>query len=271
MTGALLPDWLRTASALPPGAWPIVLAALGACLGSFLNVVIHRLPRGESLIRPRSRCPGCGEPVRPRDNVPVLGWLLLRGRCRDCGATIPVRYPLVELSGAVALLAALPGTSGPPEYALRALLLLGMIVVFWIDLDHRLILDVLTLPGAALGLIFSPLLGTGRLDAVVGAVGAGLALEGLRRAWIRFRGVDGLGGGDVKLAVMLGAWLGWQGVAVTFLLGSLAGAAVGLALVARGRAAGTTALPYGVFLAPAAAIVVLWGGEIWSWYIALGA
>jgi len=265
------PAWLDGPLGLPAGAWTALAAAWGACLGSFLNVVIHRLPRGESLAAPGSRCPHCGAPVRPRDNVPVLGWLLLRGRCRDCAAPIPARYPLVEAAGVLAALTAVYTTDSPAAALLRAALLLALIAVFFIDLDHRLILDVMTLPGTLAGVAAAPWLGLTRLDALLGALVGGLALEILRRAWLRFRGVDGLGGGDVKFAMWMGAWLGWQGVALTFLLGSLAGSLVGVTLIARGRAHAGTALPYGVFLAPAAAVAAVAGPSIWSWYLALGA
>lgn len=265
------PAWLAEAAGPAAGAWLAAAAALGACLGSFLNVVIHRLPRGESLLRPGSHCPRCGAAVRPWHNVPVLGWLLLRGRCRDCAAPIPVRYPLVELAGAAAVLAAVATASDPLGAALRAALLLALTAVFFIDLDHRLILDVMTLPGTLLGVAAAPWLGLTRLDAVVGAAIGWGALQGLRTAWKRMRGVEGLGGGDVKFAMWMGAWLGWQGVALTFVLGSLVGAAVGLWLMGRGRADGATTLPYGVFLAPAAAVVAVAGPGIWSWYLALAA
>jgi len=238
----------------------------GACLGSFLNVVIYRLPRGESLVRPQSRCPQCGEAVRPRDNLPVFGWLFLRGACRDCGVRIPLRYPVVELLGAACVAVAMLTAADPIGAVLRALLLLALVAVFFIDLDHQLILDVLTIPGAVIGLACAPWIGLSRLDALIGAAVGGLLLEGLRRAWLKIRGVEGLGGGDVKLAIWLGAWLGWQGVALTFLFGSFVGAIVGIVLVIRGRADGTTTLPYGVFLAPAAMLTAIAGPAIWQWY-----
>jgi leader peptidase (prepilin peptidase)/N-methyltransferase len=242
---------------------------LGLCLGSFLNVVIWRLPRGESLLRPGSHCPACGRPVRLRDNVPVLGWLLLRGRCRDCAAPVSPRYPLVELLGGAILAAAILTTPSPAEAAATALVLLGLVAVFFIDLDHRLILDVITLPGIALGLLLCPLLGTARLDAVIGAAAGFGVLWLLRATYSYVRGAEGLGLGDVKLAATLGAWLGWQGVLMTFMAGSGLGALVGLSMMAGRRADARTALPYGVFLAPAAAAVTLWGDAAWRWYLSL--
>jgi leader peptidase (prepilin peptidase) / N-methyltransferase len=260
---------LATASGLPAGLLLAGVSLLGLLLGSFLNVVVWRLPRGESLAWPGSHCPACGHAVRPRDNVPLLGWLLLRGRCRDCAAPIGLRYPLVELAGGLAALAAALAFPGPAAAGAALLLLLALVAVFLIDLDHRLILDVVTLPGVALGLLLCPLLGTARLDALLGAAGGWLVLEGVRLGYRRWRGIDGLGGGDVKLAAMLGAWLGWQGVLLTFLLGSFVGAIIGLTMASRGRAGRLTALPYGVFLAPAAAVAVFWGRAAWTWYLSL--
>lgn len=267
----IIPAWIEGAFGLPTSLVLTWLVFLGLCFGSFLNVVIHRLPRGMSLVRPRSACPACGAPVRARDNLPVIGWVLLRGRCRDCGVGISIRYPLVELLGAASVLTACLASAGPAAAALRSLLLLALVAVLFIDLDHKLILDVMTLPGIALGLAVAPLIGTTRTDALIGAAAGYAVFESLRLGWRRWRGEDGLGGGDVKLAAWLGAWLGWQGVALTFLMGSFVGVLVGMILIARGRADGGTALPYGVFLAPAAMVTAIAGPDIWAWYITLGA
>ena len=262
-------DLLHESTGLPAGALLAGVVLLGLCLGSFLNVVIWRLPRGESLVGPASHCPACGTPVRRRDNLPLLGWLRLRGRCRDCAAPISPRYPLVELLGGAALAAAVLLAPGIGAAAAMAAVLLALVAVFFIDLDHRLILDVITLPGIALGLVFCRQLGTTRGDALIGAVGGFAALWLIREGYRRLRGVEGLGFGDVKLAAMLGAWLGWQGVMMTFLAGSFLGTLIGLGLVLARRADGRTALPYGVFLAPAAMAVTLWGHTAWRWYLSL--
>jgi leader peptidase (prepilin peptidase) / N-methyltransferase len=260
---------LTAATGLPASMLLAGIALLGACLGSFLNVVIWRLPREESLVRPASHCPHCGTPVRRRDNVPVLGWLLLRGRCRDCAAAISARYPLVELLGAAILVVSVLTTASIAAAAVTGVVLLVLLAVFFIDLDHQLILDVITLPGIALGLLGCTLLGTSRADALIGAVGGFSALWLLREGYRWLRGADGLGFGDVKLAAMLGAWLGWQGVLMTFLMGSFLGTLIGVGLVLTRRADGRTAVPYGVFLSPAAMAVTLWGHEAWRWYISL--
>lgn len=238
---------------------------LGLCLGSFLNVVIHRLPRGLSLAHPPSHCPACGLPVRPWHNLPLLGWILLRGRCADCGAPIPIRYPAVELlGGALTLLAVFAFPS--PILSVSALwLFLSLTAVLWIDLEHRIIPDEISLGGTALGLALSHWT-VGLPGALLGAAAGagGLFLVG----WLyeRLRGREGMGMGDVKLAAMLGAFLGLPGIALTVLAASFFGAAVGIALVLSRRGTGATALPFGSFLAPAAMLSLLWGPRIWTWY-----
>jgi len=258
---------LVTVTGLPA---PLLLggtAVLGACVGSFLNVVVHRVPRGESIVRPRSRCPACGTPVAPRDNIPLLSYLLLRGRCRRCGHPIGWRYPALELAGGAVPVVALLAAPTLPHAVAASLLTWWLLALLLIDLQHQLLPDALTLPGIVAGLLLCPWLAVPRAAAAAGAAGGFLALLALQRGYAAWRGRDGLGGGDVKLAAMLGAWLGWQGVLLTFLLGSLAGSVVGLALVLSGRGDRTTRLPYGVFLAPAAVAVLAWGGRFWNWYL----
>ena len=250
---------------------PLTAIVLGLCLGSFLNVVIHRVPRGESVVFGRSRCPRCGAAVRVRDNVPLLGWLLLCGRCRDCGGSISPRYPLVEAASALLALLVTLVADSPAQAVAGGVLALSLLAVMLIDLDHQIIPDVISVPGIVLGFAAAPWLGTGRLDSLLGALaGAGffLAVHYLYRA---VRGETGLGGGDIKLAAMLGAWLGVSGVLLTILFGSFLGAAFGLALMSRGRAGSRTRLPYGAFLAPAAIFVLFCGGPVWTWYLNLSA
>lgn len=251
-------------------AYGILFAlALGLCLGSFLNVVIHRLPRGESIVRPRSHCPRCARTISARDNVPVVSYLLLRGRCRHCRAPISPRYVAVEVAGGICVLTAVLVSAGPVEAAVRAAFLLAMLTVTVIDLDHRIIPDPISLPGAALGILLAPTVGVGRADALLGLVTGAGALFGVASLYRLARGEAGMGMGDVKLAGMMGAFLGWKGVVLALILGSFAGAALGIALMALRRANPKTALPYGTFLAPAAAVVILWGGRILDWYLGL--
>jgi leader peptidase (prepilin peptidase)/N-methyltransferase len=247
---------------MPPIGFFVVYAALvGLIVGSYLNVVIHRLPNEQSTVTPRSRCPHCGAPIRARDNLPLVSWLLLRGKCRDCGAPISIRYPLVEALTA-ALFALAIWRFGPSVSAVVAALFAAMLVALaGIDLEHFLLPDRITLPGIALGLAAQPFVVWGSLlSALRGALlGAGilLALSGLWKLW---RNVDGMGLGDVKMLAMIGAFLGLAGVLVTLVAASFAGAAVGIVLLARGAIGMQGRLPFGFFLA-IGGLVGLFAGE----------
>ena len=237
-----------------------VAAAYGLVVGSFLNVVIHRLPRGESLVHPPSRCPGCGARVRWFDNVPVLSYVLLGGRCRSCRRWISPRYPAVELLGGAAAVTPLLrfGLTVPGVEAMLFLMLL--IALAFIDLEHHILPDLLTLPGIALGLACSLLGGlVPPLDAVVGAaIGAAVPLVVIV-IYRRLRGAEGMGLGDSKLLAMIGAFLGWRGALLTLGVAATAGAAVGVALIASGKGRRDTELPFGTFLAGASALVLFAG------------
>ena len=239
---------------LPAWFVPAVAAAYGLVFGSFLNVVVHRLPRGMSVLRPRSHCPACGAPVRWFDNVPVLSYLALAGRCRTCRARISPRYPAVELASG-ALAAGVAARFGLTVAGAEAMLLVMLLLpLAFIDLEHHLLPDVLTLPGIAIGLACSWAGGLVPFaDALVGAaVGAGVPYA-VMVAYRRLRGVEGMGLGDVKLLAMIGAFLGWRGMLLTLGVGATAGALVGLALIATGRGRRDTELPFGTFLCAAAA------------------
>jgi leader peptidase (prepilin peptidase)/N-methyltransferase len=257
-----LPEWIKDV----PGLW-IGLALLGLALGSFLNVVIYRLPLGLSVVRPRSHCPACQAQIRAGDNIPLLSYLLLRGRCRRCGAAISARYPLVELLGLVSVLAASVASATPWAAAARAAFLLAMVAVFFIDLDHRIIPDEISLGGAVAGLLVAPVLDLPRLQALIGVLAGAGGLLLVALAYRQLRGVSGMGGGDIKLAAAIGAFVGWQGLLLTLVIGSFVGSAVGIALLLRGRATGKSALPFGCFLAPAAAVALLLGPRLWAWYL----
>jgi leader peptidase (prepilin peptidase)/N-methyltransferase len=247
---------------------PLVAAlagAYGAMLGSFLNVCVYRLPRDESVVHPRSRCPGCGATIAWYDNVPVLSWLFLRGRCRRCAAPISPQYPLVEAGvGAIWALAVWwYGLAVPALIAATfATLLLGILLT---DLRHMLIPDEFSLGGLGLGLGFSLLAGgLSPLAAVIGAAaGYGLLwLAGAVGTW--WAGRDAMGGGDLKMMAMVGAFLGWRGVLLTVFLGALIGTVVFLpALLRRER---HKEIPFGVFLAVGAMAAMLGGDRIVAWY-----
>jgi leader peptidase (prepilin peptidase) / N-methyltransferase len=207
----------------------LLVLAIGAIVGSFANVCIHRLPRGESVVSPPSHCPSCGRPVRPRDNVPVLAWLWLRGRCRDCRAEIPVRYPLVEAGMAILFLGSRWLFGFTVDAAAGAVLAAAAVILTATDLEHRVLPDEVTLGAGLLGLLLAGFRGLSPLleSALGAAAGAGLLLL-IRAAYRAVRGGEGMGLGDVKMAGMIGALAGGAGLLVTFLLASAAGALFGL-------------------------------------------
>ncbi|WP_238006036.1 prepilin peptidase [Dactylosporangium sp. AC04546] len=251
----------------------VVVGVLGLAVGSFLNVVIHRVPRGESLLRPPSHCPQCTSPVRPWHNVPVVGWLLLRGRCADCAAPISVRYPLVEV-GTAALFVAVAARFGLSA-SLPAWLYLAAIAVALALID----LDVLRLPDAIVlpSYLVAPLL---LLPAVVVGRDWSAGLRGLLAMavlWSFYFVLSlvypgGMGFGDVKLAGVLGlylGWLGWSSVAVGTLVAFVIGGVAGLALLATGRAGRKTALPFGPAMLAGALVALFAAAPITNWYTSL--
>lgn len=245
-----------------------LLVALGLATGSFLTVCIHRLPRGESVIGPRSCCPECGRPVPWRDNVPLVGYLLLRGRCRACGVRIAPLYPAIELLTPLLFVALYAEIGWQPLLPVRMAFACALLVLGVIDLRHRILPNVITLPGTAAGLVLSAGLPPGPGDALAGAaVGAGvlLAIAGL---YHRIRGIEGVGMGDVKMLAMIGAFLGWQAVLLTLLMASLLGSLAGVAIVAAGRGDARYPLPFGSFLAVAAFVATVVGDELITWYTA---
>jgi leader peptidase (prepilin peptidase) / N-methyltransferase len=244
-----------------------ILVVLGLTVGSFLNVCIHRIPRGQSLVYPGSRCPHCGYALRWYDNVPVLGYLALLGRCRKCHARISARYPLVELV-TLALFVVHGMAFGWSALLVPRLLFACMLVVlFAIDLEHQLLPNVITLPGIVIGLIASAVLPPGFIDAIIGVLVGGGVLWLIGEAYYRYSGHEGLGGGDVKMLAMIGAFLGWKLVLVTLVLSSFAGSIIGLGVIVMKRGGMKYALPYGTFLALGALVASLVGERIVNWYV----
>jgi len=245
-------------------AGAILAGLFGALIGSFLNVVGHRLPLGESVVHPASRCPRCATPIKPYDNIPVLSWLILRGRCRACALPIPVRYPLVELVTAL-LCAAVVLDHGADRDAWLGLALVVLLVpVTIIDLDHRIIPNVLMAIGAAVAI--SLLLVTDPSSTVEHLIAAVAAGGFLLVAALAYPG--GMGMGDVKLAAVLGLFLGRE-VAAALLFGLLAGTVVGAVIIARkgAREGRKTAIPFGPFLALGGVAALFVGDELVDWYL----
>jgi leader peptidase (prepilin peptidase)/N-methyltransferase len=248
----------------------VSLFAMGAILGSFLNVLIYRLPRGESIVRPPSACPECGRRITPRDNIPIVSYLILRGRCRHCKAVISSRYPVVELLAGLVPVLLLWRYGLGREALVLCLLSYVLIVVSFIDLDLRIIPDRVTLPGIAVGLILAPYLGLTTFGgSLLGAVVGGGALYLIAIAGTAAFGKESMGGGDIKLAAMLGAFLGWQAVLLLLFVAFLSGAVAGAILLAvRGKDC-EHAIPFGPFIAFGTLLAVVWGDALLAWYAAI--
>ena len=241
----------------------------GLCVGSFLNVCIYRLPRGGSLLHPRSRCPGCGYQLGWFDNIPVVSYLMLLGRCRRCKTRISPRYPIVELLTAAIFVTHYAGFGLTALLVVRLIFACALIVLFAIDLEHQLLPDVITLSGLVAGLIFSLVFPPGLLDAVLGVLAGGGVLWLIAEAYFRFTGQEGMGGGDVKMLAMIGAFLGWKLVLVTLFVSSLTGSLIGLLLILSRKGDMKQALPYGTFLALGALFASLFGEATVNWYTGL--
>jgi len=246
--------------------WIALMGLLGLMVGSFANVCVHRIPRGESVVHPRSRCPGCGAMIAWYDNIPVLSWLLLRGRCRKCGAHISLRYPVLELLMGASW-AALAWNYGPSVLFAEALVLVTLLwILTLIDLETYLLPNVLTLPGIAIGLCFAWWHGT-LLDGVIGAVAGYGSFWLVAKLFFLVTRREGMGYGDFKLLAMLGAFMGWQALPFIVLLSSLTGAVIGSIFLLLARRGIRSEIPFGPYLALAGVIWFFWGGDILGWYV----
>ncbi len=245
-----------------------LVAIVGAVVGSFLNVCIYRLPLRKSLMWPGSHCPHCQAPVKPYDNIPIAAYLLLRGRCRGCRAPISVQYPIVELVTGIVFLGAFLVFDSPALLVQRLLFACAMIVLCVIDLEHRILPDVITLPGIVLGFLFSLFLPPGWVDSLLGIVLGGGSLWLMGEVYFRIRHEEGMGFGDVKMLAMIGAFLGWKLMLLTLVLSSFIGSIVGLAMIALNRGDMKYALPFGTFLAIGAIVAATAGDRIVAWYAA---
>ena len=253
--------------ALETPLWPVTGLALGLIVGSFANVCIHRLPLRQSVVTPRSRCPHCGASIGALDNVPLLSYAWLRGRCRACRAPIAARYPAVEAANGLLYLALALHFGPTVRAAVMMAFTTALLVLSLIDLDHQLLPNVITLPGIAVGLAASFLPGPPTpLSALAGAAGGYLAFFAIAEAYRRTRGVEGLGQGDWKMAAMLGSFLGWPQMLLTVFLAAVAGTVVGVGLMTlRGRSS-RQPLPLGTFLGLAGIVVAFVGEDVVAWY-----
>jgi leader peptidase (prepilin peptidase)/N-methyltransferase len=251
-----------------PAVFATAVGLVGLLIGSFLNVCIYRMPRHQTVLWGRSHCPTCGRQIRAWENVPVLSWLALRGRCAGCQSPISIQYPIVELVTGL-IFAACAWLFGPTVLLLQRLVFAAaMIVLFTADLNDRILPNAVTLPGIAVGLAFSLVAPPGLRDALIGAVACSLALWGMGEAVSRVMGKEALGFGDVKMVAMMGAFLGWRLTLVSLFLASFLGSLIGLAIVAilRDR---DYLIPLGSFLAIGGLAAATFGGPLIAWYAAL--
>jgi leader peptidase (prepilin peptidase)/N-methyltransferase len=245
----------------------LVIGLIGLVIGSYLNVLIHRIPREKSTVLPRSSCPYCQGPIHALDNIPVLSFLWLRGRCRHCKAPISWRYPLIEILTAGLFVVSFWRFGLHPTLLHAMLFCSLMVVLAAIDVEHLLLPDRLTLPGIVVGLglqIWYPQ--PGLLDAVLGTlIGAGILILVINY-WYWLRGEEGMGIGDVNMLALIGAFLGWQGVLTTLFLATISGAVVGLALMLAGRLGLQSRLPFGFFLALGGLLSLFFGEGLLAFY-----
>lgn len=257
---------------MPPTALlPLSAFIFGAVVGSFLNVCIYRLPLGQSVVSPGSRCMDCGAAVRWYDNIPILSWLVLRGRCRSCKAPFSIRYPLVELlTGLLTLLLMLK--FGPSlSLAVMFLFCAALVVITFIDFDHQIIPDEISLPGILLGFLSSFFLpGHGWLSSLLGIVVGWGSLALIFYGYLWLTGREGMGGGDAKLLAMMGAFLGLKAVPFIIFASSLVGTVAGLSIMAIQRKDRHLAIPFGPYLALGAVLYIFFGPQLIEWYLHLG-
>jgi len=254
---------------VPAALSTAIAAALGAIIGSFLNVCIYRLPRAKSIAWPASACPHCDRGLSWYENIPIVSFLALRGRCRTCRASIGIRYPIVE--AVTAAMFALAWWYYGPGVLLVSRLILGcaLIVLFAIDLEHHLLPNAITIPGVVVGFVLSFFTEPGWIGSLIGMLVGGGVLFAIAEAYYRARHEEGLGMGDVKMLAMVGAFIGWKLTLLTLMMASLSGTVIGLALIVSKRGGMKYALPFGTFLALGAALAATVGPAMLDWYLGL--
>jgi leader peptidase (prepilin peptidase)/N-methyltransferase len=254
----------------------LLVFLVGLVIGSFLNVCIYRIPREESIVHPRSHCPNCNQLIAWYDNIPVLSYFILRGRCRHCAIPISPRYALVEMLTAVLFLSVWNACGWDPRTPVYLVMVGGLILGTFVDLEHYIIPDRVSLGGMVAGLFFSALVPAlhgketmppALLASVIGLIAGSGSLYLVAELGRRMLKKDAMGLGDVKLLGGIGAFLGWQGVVFTILISSLLGSVIGVTLIVSGKREWQSRLPYGPFLAIGAVGWVLGGHQLWAWYL----
>lgn len=243
----------------------------GAAVGSFLNVCIYRLPRSMSIVFPPSACPECGSRIAPRDNIPILGWLLLGGRCRSCKGRISWQYPAVELLNGLLTLFLFFRFHLSPTFFVLFLFCSALVAVTFIDIEHQIIPDSISLPGIVVGFavsFFLPWLGW--KNSLIGIAAGGGSLLIVAWGYHLLTKKEGMGGGDIKLLAMMGAFLGWKAIPFIIFSSSLIGSVVGVSLMAARGKDSQLPIPFGPFLALGALLYIFFGRELIGWYLGLG-
>jgi leader peptidase (prepilin peptidase)/N-methyltransferase len=279
---------------LPEAVAYVFVFAFGAAIGSFLNVVIHRVPLGESIVLPNSACPKCGTPIKPYDNIPLLSWMILRGKCRECSAPIAARYPAVEMLTAVMFLLVYAVVGANAFLPVCLIFVAAMIALIFIDVGHMILPNVITYPLLAFAvvvriafpMVFSaeyfsdmqfaplsqmpgyPLWIISLAGAMIGALAGGGSLWAVGEAWKRLRGVEAMGLGDVKMMLGVGSLLGWRLAVLSIFIAAFTGSVAGVALIVRERGKDLQAqIPFGIFLGIGSIAALLAGERLISWYI----
>jgi leader peptidase (prepilin peptidase)/N-methyltransferase len=247
----------------------ILIFIFGLCIGSFMNVCIYRIPLSKSIVTPRSMCPGCNSLISAYDNIPVISYILLKGKCRNCGIPISLRYPLVETISGLTALAVFMRFGISAEGLIYFAFISALVVITFIDIDHRIIPDTISLPGIPIGFLLASLVlpSMNYKTSLAGILAGGGSL--LAVAWIYnlITKKEGMGGGDIKLLAVIGAFTGWKGVLFTIFVGSATGTLAGIAVMLKTQKDMKLAVPFGPFLSIGAILYIFFGSEIISWYI----
>jgi len=248
----------------------IFVFIFGLCIGSFLNVCIYRLPESKSIVHPRSMCPNCGALIRWYDNIPILSYIALRGKCRHCSVSIPLRYPVVELISGVFALGVYLKYGIRFEALIYYAFIATLLVITFIDIDHQIIPDVITLPGIPIFFVASfALAQITFVESILGILVGGGSLFLVAWLYQLLTKKEGMGGGDIKLLAMIGAIIGWKGVFFTIFLASAIGTLTGLLIMLKTRKTMKLAVPFGPFLALGGISYILFGPQLINWYFNL--
>lgn len=245
----------------------LLIFLFGLCIGSFLNVCIYRIPESKSIVSPGSMCPGCGNPIKVYDNIPVLSYIILKAKCRNCSAHISLRYPTVELLTGLITLSTFLKFGPGMEAVIYFIFIATLVVITFIDMDHRIIPDVISIPGIIVFFVAALLIPTVSVrDSLLGILAGGGILFIIAELYFRVTGKEGMGGGDVKLLAMIGALVGWQGVLFTIFVSSLVGTVIGIIVMLIQGKNLKLAVPFGPFLSIGAVVYVFFGTEFINWY-----